>query len=134
MAKSAQPVVLTVPRGPSALSAMRLMVGWVASCNDLALDQIDDMNLALETLLAGEDQQGGPLELSISTADGVLVVSLEGLQADGLRMNLQAGESFTPSSHWPLDVRLFLGALLDDYRVVDCEAGTFGVSMRKRIC
>lgn len=113
---------------------MRLVVGWVASCNDLALDQIDDINLALETLLAGEDDQGDPLELRLSTECGVIDVSLAGLQGQALRMNLEAGDSFSPSACWPLDVRLFLGALLDDYSVVTYDADCFGVLMQKRIC
>lgn len=113
---------------------MRLVVGWVASCTDLALDQIDDINLALETLLAGEEDQGDPLELRLSSEHGVVDVSLAGLRDDALRMNLEAGDSFSPSARWPLDVRLFLGALLDDYRVVTGGADSFGVLMQKRTC
>lgn len=134
MANSAQPVVLTVPRGPAALSAMRLVVGWVASCHDMPLDQIDDINLALETLLAGEPAQGDALALTLGSADGWLDVSLAGLHGVGLRTNLRAGEAFAPSEQWPLDVRLFLGALLDEYGVEDCDSDSFSVLMRKQIC
>ena len=133
MANAPQSVVLTVPRGPFALSAMRLVVGWVASCNDLPLDRIDDVNLALETLISGEVEQGAALELSLSAWDGVLEVSLQGLCSSGLRANLQESESFSPSFEWPLDIRLFLGALLDDYKMVDPDAESFGVLMQKRI-
>lgn len=133
MADLAEPVVLTVPRGVFALSAMRIVAGWVASCNDLALDELDDLDLALETLLAGEPAVGERLSLSIWVVDWTVRVLLEGLQSQALQANLKAGESFEPSVDWPLDIRLFLSALVDSYEVVGCRAETFGISMRKRI-
>ena len=31
---------------------MRVVVGWIASCHKLSLERMDDLHLALETLLA----------------------------------------------------------------------------------
>jgi hypothetical protein len=133
LADSAVPVVLSVPRGSLALSAMRVVVGWVASCNDVALDELDDIDLAIETLLAGEDTQGEPYSLRVSAVDGSIHVLLEGLQSKALQANLQAGKGFAASADWPLDIRLFLTALVDVYELVGCGSGTFAVSMQKRI-
>jgi hypothetical protein len=133
VADSEEPVVLTVPRGSLALSAMRVVVGWVASCNDVALDELDDIDLAIETLLAGEQPKGATYSLSVSAGDGSMHVLLGGLQSKALRANLQAGKAFAASADWPLDIRLFLGALVDGYEVVGCGAATFAVSMQKRI-
>lgn len=134
MAKTAHPVVLTVPRGASSISAMRLVVGWVGSCNDVPLEQIDDINLALETLVAGESEQGGPFSLTLSTEEDEVRVVLNGLDSRHLRANLEAGDEFTPSVNWPLDVRIFLSALTDEYILVDCGEVKYGVLMKKRIC
>jgi hypothetical protein len=133
VAEPFEPVILTVPRGAFALSAMRVVAGWVASCNDLALDELDDLDLALETLLAGEPAVGERLSLSIWVMDRTVQVLLEGLQSQALHANLEASDSFRPSAEWPLDIRLFLGALVDSYELVGCGAETFGISMRKRI-
>jgi hypothetical protein len=126
-------VVLTVPRGEFASSAVRVLVGWVASCNDVPLDQMDDMDLALETLLTGEPDEGGPLTLRVSVQHGLATLVLQGLSNQGLRTNLLTRDTFAPTSAWPLDVRLFLGALVDEYAVTDCGGGGFSVSLQKRI-
>ena len=115
---------------------MRLVVGWVASYNDLPLDQIDDINLALETLVSGEpesDRKQDALSLNLSTQDGELHVLLQGLLSSDLLANLKAGNDFVASSEWPLDIRIFLRALVDEYGVVGCDETSFGVLMKKRI-
>jgi hypothetical protein len=133
LANNEEPVELTVPRGELASSAMRVLVGWVASCNDLPLDQLDDIDLALETLLAGEPDHGGPLTLRASVRGGMATLVLQGLSNPSLRSNLVAHDPFTPTSTWPLDVRLFLSALVDEYALSDCASGGYSVSLRKRI-
>ncbi len=112
---------------------MRVVTGWVASCNDLALDELDDLNLALETLLTAESPDGEPLSLSVRVVDRRVEVLLEGLKSEALRANLAGGPSFEPSVEWPLDIRLFLGAFVDSYEVVECGRAMFGVSMHKRV-
>jgi hypothetical protein len=126
-------VVLSAPRGNLALSAMRVVVGWLASCHDLPLDRLDDVNLAIETLLAEEADEGGALSLTLSVEAGVFDVMLDGLENRDLKSTLVATEPFKPSQGCPLDVSLFLNALVDDYRVVPGGARAFGVRMQKRI-
>ena len=106
-------VTLCVPRGELALSAMRVVVGWVASCNDLPLDSLDDINLAVETLLAEESLDGQPLTLALSVEEGCVCVMVSGLQNLDLEANLAGREPFEPSLGCPLDVRLFLDALVE---------------------
>jgi hypothetical protein len=115
------------------MSAMRVVTGWMASRHDLALDRLDDVDLALETVLAGEPAQGGPLSLTIAVLGGEVCLRLDGLTNQGLRSNLDAGCKFRPTAEWPLDVRLFLSAFLDSYAVIEGEGAGFGVSMQKRI-
>lgn len=136
MGDNVHPVVLTVPRNASSLSAMRLVIGWVASCNDLPLDQIDDINLAIETVVSGEPGletgEGSELTLAVSAENGEFQVLLGGLTSPELRNNLQAGGEATLSGDWPLDIRIFIRALMDDCKVVGCSGDTFSVSMKKR--
>jgi len=126
-------VILTVPRSGSALPAMRVVAGWMATCSDLPLDQLDDLNLAIETLLVGEPEAGGALTLRFYVRSGMAHVEVQGLESQSLRANLLAGQVFKPSVEWPLDVRVFLAALVDEYDVGESCAGTFKVSLRKRI-
>lgn len=133
MVRTTQSVQLRVPRGLSAVSAMRVVVGWVGSCNDASVDELEDMNLALETVVSADHGRSGCLSLEVAVDRGVMQMVLTGLQSDALRANLEAEEDFLLSSHWPLDVRVFLGALVDDYSVSAGEENTFSVSMRKRL-
>ena len=116
-----------------ALSTMRVVVGWVASCNDLPLDSLDDINLAVETLLAEEEEVGRPFSLALSIAEGCVSVTVDGLENWELEVNLSAQHPFEPSPHCPLDVRMFLDALVEKYKVVRTSDEAFGVCMQKRI-
>jgi hypothetical protein len=134
VAEFPQPVVLDVPRGPSAVSPIRVVIGWVGSCNDAALDQLDDINLALETLIGSDEGFGGTLSLTVSVRQGTMYLLLEGLQGGSLRANLEAKDDVPLSFQWPLDLRIFLGALVDEYEIIRSDGESFGVSMRKGIC
>jgi len=133
VADTSDRVVLTTPRGNLALSAMRVVTGWMASCHDLPLDRLDDVQLAIETILAEEPATGGDLSLSVLARAGSLHVDLEGLENSDLKAALRSESVFEPSLGCPLDVRLFLDALLDQYDVLNPESRAFGVHMQKRI-
>ncbi|OFW63358.1 MAG: hypothetical protein A2Y74_08910 [Actinobacteria bacterium RBG_13_63_9] len=109
------------------------MIGWVASRHDVPLDRLDDVQLAVETLCAEEPQEGGDLSLALSTADGRLAVRLQGLQNQLVKAALLATEVFRPCEGCRLDVSLFLGALVDSYRVEADQGASFAVAMEKRI-
>ena len=112
---------------------MRVVVGWMASCHDLPLDQLDDVQLAIETLLAEEALDGEALSLAVSVDGGIANITLEGLQNRAVEATLVGSEPFEPSLRCPLDVRVLLDALVNEYSVVLGQHGSFGVSMKKRI-
>jgi hypothetical protein len=126
-------VVLSTPRGTLGISAMRVVIGWMASCHDLPLDRLDDLQLALETVLAEELEEGCALSLTVYVEAGVLHAIIEGLVNPGLRAAVVADRPFQPSTECLLDVRLFLDALLDHYQLLDMSPRTFGIHMQKRI-
>jgi hypothetical protein len=111
---------------------MRVVMGGVASRHDLPLERLDDLELAVETLLAEEAVEGGELVLSVSCDAETFRVRLEGLANQALRTALVAPDPFRPSSLCRLDVRLFLDALVDTYQVVEDAGGVFAVEMEKR--
>jgi hypothetical protein len=107
-------------------------MGGVACGHDLPLERLDDVELAIETLLAEEASEGEELVLRVSCDATALRVRLEGLTNQALRTVLVALEPFRPSSHCRLDVSLFLDALVDSYQVVGDAGGPFAVEMEKR--
>ncbi len=113
---------------------MRVVVGWVGSRNDVSLEQLDDINLALETLVAGDTGLDDAFELRVWVESGNVHLLLLGLLGGDMLANLEATGEPCLSARWPLDVRLFLRALVDDYAVVRGEGDSFGVSMCKGIC
>jgi hypothetical protein len=111
---------------------MRVIMGGVASHHELPLDRLDDVQLAVETILAEEPGTGGRFVLVLSVATDGLNVRLEGLENQRLKAALLSTDPFRPSEACRLDVRLFLDALVDDYRVLESSGGSFAVEMEKR--
>lgn len=133
MSETTHRVLVRVPRDASSISSMRVVVGWVGSCNDAALDQLDDINLALETLVAADAGVGGELSLTVAVEQGVMHLVLGGLKGSGLRANLESSHDFSTSPQWPLDLNIFFAALLDKYEVLSGDSDDFAVSMVKGI-
>jgi hypothetical protein len=126
-------VVLRTARGGRLLPAMRVVIGGVASRHDLPFDQLDDTQLAVETLLAEESLEGGgELVLTVSSSGGAFMVRLDGLHNQSVKAALLATELFRPCEGCLLDVRMLLDSLVDGYRVQETTAGSFAVEMEKR--
>jgi hypothetical protein len=125
-------VVLRIARKGPALPVMRVVMGGMASQHDLSLDRLDDLQLAVETLLAEEPEKGAELALQVSTSPSGFCLRLDGLQNQSMKAALLAVEPFKPCEGCLLDVRLFLDSLLDGYRVVETTEGCFAVEMEKQ--
>lgn len=125
-------VVLRTARGGRSLPVMRVVIGGVASRRDLPFDQLDDTQLAVETLLAEESLEGGELVLTVSGSGGAFMVRLDGLHNQSVKAALLATELFRPCAGCLLDVRMLLDSLVDGYRVQETAAGSFAVEMEKR--
>jgi hypothetical protein len=125
-------VVLRTARGGRPLPVMRVVISGVASRHDLSFNQLDDTQLAVETLLAEESREGEELVLTVSTSGGAFRVRLDGLQNQSVKAALLATEAFRPCEGCLLDVRMLLDSLVDGYLVLDTTAGSFAVEMEKR--
>lgn len=134
MSEPSNIVVLSLPRGRHALPVMRVLLSGVASRHKLSLDRLDDLQLAVETLLAEEPPTGADLGLRVRVEGDRLVVRLSGLVNQPVRDALTTSGPFQPQSGCLLDVRLFVSSLVDGYRVLEDEAGSYSVEMEKRAC
>ena len=132
MSDSSDIVVLRTARGSLALPVLRVFISGVASRHDLPVDRLDDVQLAVETLLADEPGGEGDLLLEISAGSGGLTLRLAGLLNQSVRSALLATDLFQPREGCPLDVRVLLDSLLDGYQVMDGENESFVVEMEKR--
>lgn len=129
---SRESVVLRTRKGARALSLLRVVISGTASRQNLLMEQLDDIELAVETLLAEEPQTGGDLVLEVWSTGNGLALSLGGLVNSGVKAALLAPGSFTPSERCLLDVRMLIEPLVDRYSVSEGPQGTFSVEMEKR--
>lgn len=110
---------------------MRVVMGGVASQCKVSLERLDDMELAVETIMAEEPAQGEEFVLSCSAEGGILWVRLDGLVNRSVRAALLAVDPFRPCPDCLLDVRLFLDALVDGYQVCESREGAFAVEFER---
>lgn len=125
--------MLRTAGGFRALPLLRVFIGGFASRHDLPVDRLDDVQLAVETLVAEEPEGEGDVVLQISAGGDGLTLRLEGLRNQGVKAALRATDPFQPCEGCLLDVRVLLDSLVDGYRVVDATAGLFALEMDKRI-
>lgn len=130
--KSHDIVTLRMERGTSALPVMRVLIGGMASRNDLPLDRLDDLILAVESLLAEEPETGPELFLEVWRAGGDLRVCVGGLGNQSVKAALLAAGPFQPCEECLLDMRLLISSLVESYRVIDTDPAWFAVEMEKR--
>lgn len=110
-----------------------MVMGGVASRHALPVDRLDDIQLAVETLLAEEPAVGDHLELRVAAAPGSFQVRLAGLRNPGTRRALSPECADGSCEGCLLDVRLLLESLVDGFSVEEVAGGAFAVQMEKWI-
>ncbi len=128
-------VVLRAPRDESSLPVMRVVIGGMASRHALPVDQLDDVDLAVETLFKEEPAEGADLTLTVAVAGGSFIVTLAGLSSPLVRRTLSGAPEQKSDRFGAQNVlRMIMDALVDGYRTADTGvAGSFSVEMEKRI-
>jgi hypothetical protein len=132
MSDSSDIAGLRIAGGGGALPLLRVFISGFASRHDLPVDRLDDIQLAVETLLAEEPAGEGDVVLEISALAGGLRLRLRGLRNQSVKAALFATDALQPCEGCLLDVRVLLDSLVDGYRVLDVAAGSFSVEMNKR--
>jgi hypothetical protein len=128
-------VVLRIPRGGGSLPVVRVVIGGVASRHALPVDSLDDLQLAVETMLREEPPIGGDVTLDLWVEHARLKVVLAGLTSPVVLRALSCGQVVQSDASGAESVlRMILDALVDDYGIAEgATAGSFAVQMEKRI-
>jgi serine/threonine-protein kinase RsbW len=85
-------IEVTVPNERHLFHVARLVVGGLAARLDLTYEQIDDLQLAVETVLAREAEDGGQVTLAIEVGERSLELRIGPLHAAPLAADLDSAQ------------------------------------------
>lgn len=117
-------ITLTIPRDRALFGVAHLVLGGLGIRLNLTIEHLEDLQLALETVLA-RAQEGGEVTIALEVKEGVLETRI-GPLGDGVRAELtaEAGEE--------VGLRRILDAVVD--RVdVESEQGGDWVRLTKKV-
>jgi hypothetical protein len=126
-------VSLRTAGGISCLPVLRVVISGFASRHNLPVDRLDDVQLAVETLVAEEKDTESEIVLEMAASTDGLIVRVGGLRNQSVRTTLLAVTPFESCADCPLDVRLLLGSLVDSFSVLDSGPACFAVEMEQRV-
>ena len=115
----ADAVSLTSPNERRFFAVPRLLVGGIAVRLNLPYEQLDDLQLAVESVLARSSAFAEELTLRLSLSDGGVVLEL-GPLANGNLLDERR-----PDAGGGLGLRRLLGTLVDDVAVSDGDGGSW---------
>jgi len=129
--KSADSVVLRTAKGVQALPLLRVLISGMASRQNLSVEQLDDLQLAVESLLAQEAADGSYVSLEVTRRQDGLGLCLDGLANENVRRALLEPPPPEEGQAFSLDIRTLLESLTDGFTVVEGSNG-YAVQMEKR--
>jgi hypothetical protein len=109
--RSAETISLTLPADPRYATVARIVVGGLAARLNLSYEALDDLQLAVETLLGEEQILGGDqVTMDLDVEEGTLGIVIGPIDTEVARSALDSGG--------PLSLRVVLAAVVDE-TVVD---------------
>lgn len=126
-------VTLRVPREPGYRSLLHLVLGGIASRGDMSVDALDDLQLAVDNLLAEDQSAGEDVVMSVSLGDGKVCITIDALTDTYLRHNLAHRQLTAGMEDRRIDMCVLLDSLVDGYAVHDRESGVYAVELRKQV-
>ena len=117
---------LQAPLSGDFQAVVRLIIGGIAERVDFAFEEIDDLQLAVERLLA-EAGQVGSVQLSFEVGDASIRTRVGPLSEAAVAGALRDGEA--PPGH--LTLRRILGTVVDSFGVEDLGDGAIVVRLEK---
>jgi hypothetical protein len=120
------PIELTIPREREFGAVADLVLAGIASRVDLTLETIDDLQLALESLLEHEEGDQG-LTIRFDLVDGAVHASVGPFDRDGIEPALAAG-----SGDDGIGLRRVLATTVDGVELSDRDGGCW-VELRKEV-
>ena len=121
-------IELTAPVGRAWEAVVRMVLGGIADRLDLGFDQLDDLQLAVERLLAEGDPKD-PVSLSFELTDGGVRVRIGPLRDAALADALQGPEP--PPGE--LTLPRILSTVVDSYGVEEVADGHLIVRLEKLV-
>lgn len=124
-------VTLRIPQSPQYYSVARLVVGGLAAGLSLSYDALDDLQLAIGSLLDNESllsAHDGPVTIRLAVDEDRLQASLGEFSREALQTAFANGGG----SEEKLDLRRLLDTIVDDVEISTSEAGGW-VTLTKRV-
>src|ERR687894_506287 len=121
-------IELTTPVGRAWEAVVRMVLGGIADRLDLGFDQLDDLQLAVERLLAEGDPKD-PVSLSFEVTEGGVRARIGPLRDTALAEALQGPEP--PPGE--LTLPRILSTVVDSYGVEEVADGKLVVRMEKMV-
>jgi len=119
-------IELTTPLSRDYRAVVRLIVGGIAETLDFAFDEVDDLQLAVERLLA-EAGQDGSVNISFELGPRSVRTRIGPLRERTIAEALQG----PPPAPGELNLRRILEAVVDSYGVEDAADGAIYVRLEK---
>jgi hypothetical protein len=111
-----------------------MVLGGIALRRDLSYDALDDLQLAVDSILAGD--KGSPeksLTMRVLVGEQSLGIMLEALSDPTLRATLNEGHVPAGAEDSCIDVCVLLRSLVDSYTVKDIDSERFSLEMQKLV-
>lgn len=125
-------VLLSLPDTSVYLPLVRLVLGGVATRQNMSFDAMDDLQLAVENLLSGRWAAGRRITMQVELQDDQLDVRVGSLSDESLRCELSAPGGAGTSEPQLLSMCTMLRLLVDGYRVEEEAPGSYSVHLTKQ--
>jgi len=129
----ADTVCLEVPRDAGFLPLLHLVLGGIASRRSFSFDDLDDIQLAVDSVLAEDVPPRGTLSMAVTVSDDAIKVRLEPLRNSDLRVTLAQGQVPAGAEGRCIEICIMLRSLVDEYLLADLGDGTYAVELRKLV-
>ena len=129
----ADTVSLEVARDSEPLPLVHMVLGGVAVRRNLSFDALDDLQLAVDNILAEDVPPSGILSMAVTVSEDSVGIRLEPLRNRDLRATLLDGKVPAGAEGRCIDVCLLLRSLVDDYSIGDLSGDAYAVEILKHI-
>lgn len=129
----ADSVRLDVPREAGFLPLLHLVLGGIGIRRSLSFDDLDDLQLAVDNVLAEDTPPSGFLSMAVTVSERAIEVRLEPLRNPDMRATLAQGQVSPEAEGRCIDICLLLRSLVDDYLVSDLGDGAYALDLRKLV-
>ena len=92
MAAPGDTVTLRVPRDAAYLPLLHMVLGGIAIRQDLSFDDLDDVQLAVDNIVAEDDGTQQALTMTVTVEDDTLTIRLAPLSNHDLHETLRLGQ------------------------------------------